>query len=182
MTLNQIIGNKEKTSRIDTELWKKINEKYSDTKKETTTQIPKKNTLEQKITYNEIEKPKIPWIYMKDTAINSRTQKEYDTLMQILESAEYCWNFDSKIMPTKYNNVWKFNREQTSINISAITKTNKKTCGYSDIEYYKKNGYRIISNQTLYDIQKITPEIIKKLNKWYNTNKPDRASKGPKTK
>ena len=29
MTLNQIIGNKERISRIDTELWKKMNEKYS---------------------------------------------------------------------------------------------------------------------------------------------------------
>ena len=29
MTINKIIGNKEKTSRIDTELWKKLNEKYS---------------------------------------------------------------------------------------------------------------------------------------------------------
>jgi len=51
MTLNQIIGNKEKTSRIDTELWKKMNEKYPDIKDKTSTEKQPKKKLEQKINY-----------------------------------------------------------------------------------------------------------------------------------
>jgi hypothetical protein len=83
MTLNEIIGNKEKTSRIDTNLWKKLNEKYSDNSKtkNRATQIPNYTNLEQQIIYDTTGKPNIQLIPLRKTAINIQTQKEYDNLM-----------------------------------------------------------------------------------------------------
>jgi len=57
MTINEIIGNKEKTSIIDTELWKKMNEKYSgiETKTEEET-MPIIEKLKQEIDYTKYGK------------------------------------------------------------------------------------------------------------------------------
>jgi hypothetical protein len=76
--------------------------------------------------------------------------------------------------------VWTFGKNQTCINVERKNVKNKyiKACSYSNQDYYKKYDYNIISLEEYYTTQKITPEIIKELNEWYNTNKPDRKSKG----
>jgi len=59
MTLNQIIGNKERTSRIDTELWKKINEKYSGIETKTEEKTTTQTYTKTKVTYYENDLLKI---------------------------------------------------------------------------------------------------------------------------
>jgi len=178
MTINQIIGNKEKKSNIDTELWKKMNEKYSGienkTEKENKTEeitpkIPVENFKEKKLTYDPITgNPVLVLNPLKNTTVNTKTQKEYDTLMQIYMAGGWHWE---NYIPSNFDNKWtKYERET---NIGA-TKSFKNYSNYKIIFHNLKK----ISIEEFYKEQSITQKIISELNEWYDKNYPNRVIKG----
>jgi hypothetical protein len=176
--INQIIGNNERTSRIDTDLWKKLNEKYSgienkteedNSKEEPITQIPKNNSIEQKVTYHSITgKPLITLIPLTTTVVNTKTQKEYDNLMQIYEAGQ--WKEYDYNTPTEYN-TWKRYGIETNIDAKNLFK-NFSSHRISVAKWNK------LSLEEFCIKQNITQEIITKLNKYYEIHYPNRKSKG----
>jgi len=174
MTLNQIIGNKERKSRIDTELWKKMNEKYSDNTIQNTPIIEKikEENIENKLEYYIDGTPKITLEEKGFNVIRTITQKEYDTLMQFYEIAD--WEWSDKVKPTKKNR-WIENNHHTCIDLR-----NNFACTTENDNYISE--WNIRSMQEFYNIQKIKPDTIKELNQYYDKYYPNRASKGPKNK
>jgi hypothetical protein len=171
MTINQIIGNNERTSKVDTELWKKMNEKYSTKENKIPTKKIYKTNLEQQIDYTE-GKLTINLEIFENIAVNPKTQKEYDTLMQIYDSAD-----------------WKFSNKKT-INKNLMASFGKKTCIITEEAYFiskkiLKYGYtrqcpdkEIISFEEFCIMQNITQEIINDISPYYDKNYPNRRSKG----
>jgi hypothetical protein len=172
MTINQIIGNRKTESKINTELWKKLNEKYSEN---TSLNKPITNNIEQKLTYiNEI--PKLSLTPLDNTVVNTITQKEYDNLMQIYDAGE--WKLVGSESNIMMRNYWDFRRETTCIEagINDITPT-KTRLGFDPKEVYIKNNQTILSFDEFCKIEEITREIITELNNYYNKNYPNRKSR-----
>jgi hypothetical protein len=128
------------------------------------------NNLEQVITYDMNEKPKIKLTEINKIIINTSTQKEYDTLMQIYESAN--WNWSGKTLATEDNH-WMAYKD--------------KTCIYAHNNFMFNSTYNNahndrpsleISLQQFCQMQKLTPNTLTELNSWFDTNKPNRKSKG----
>ena len=172
MTLNQIIGNKERKSKIDTNLWKKMNDKYSGienkTEKKTNNQVTE--NIGKRIQYYIIGKPTLDLKQLENTVINARTQKEYDTLMQIYEGAnwKHWWNNGQATQ----RNVWPDAKKETCL------RTQELFCFDIKKNYENEQNIKIISTKEFYNIQNIKPKDIKELNTWYDKNKPNRTSKG----
>jgi ethanolamine ammonia-lyase small subunit len=185
MTLNQIIGNRKTESKIDTNLWKKLNEKYSEiknTKKEETdnqTNNTINETLEKILTYNSKGKPTIELVSLAETAVNVQTQKEYDTLMQIYEAGN--WKWITKELPTEYNS-WKEYRYKTKTCINAGLSKSVPKVEINELVIFEKDNNQdyetILSLKEFYLKQNLTTEMIKELNNWYNKHKQNRKSKG----
>jgi hypothetical protein len=156
MTLNEIIGNRKTESKVDTELWKKMNEKYS----QNNTTTPQAIEPKQKITLKNLER----------TVVNTATQREYDNLMQIYDAGEWKWYFseDTSIE----HNAWKEYRIRSCISIES-----RFTYSYVQYEEKKKKS-TILSFNKFCETQKITQETIEKVNQYYDKNYPNRASKG----
>jgi hypothetical protein len=178
MTINQIIGNRTEKNRVDTELWKKLNEKYSGlenkTEEETT---PVENNILQKITYDINGKPEIKLTPIENTVVNTPTLEEYDNLMQIYESGKRIWNLNENKSPTELT-IWKKGQLESCIGAGASLKTeptNSFGCDYTN--YFQKKGWNVISFNEYCNKQGIDQDMIQILNKWYDTNKPDRPCK-----
>jgi hypothetical protein len=129
---------------------------------------PKVISLHQGIVYNETRKPILKLYLKENTKVHAQTQKEYDNLMQIYESAGL--KLKNNENPTTYN-FWELFQERTAISNdkyhiqptkTELTKDNKKQHEFD----------------TFCQIHHITPNMLTELNIWYNTNKPDRESKG----
>jgi hypothetical protein len=168
MTINQIIGNQRTESRIDTELWKKMNKKYSGIEHKAE-EIPIENTLEQKIIYDSTGKPTIKLTPLTQTIINITTQDEYDTLMKIYDAGNWKWSDNTNSI---MKNKWLKYTKRTTIDA-------KNEFFYEDKIIEKivtKN--RIISLKEFYKIQNITQNTIEELNNYYHKNHPNRTSKG----
>jgi hypothetical protein len=177
MTLNQIIGNNEKTSKIDTELWKKMNEKYSGIETKTDAQNnnqPLNQDLEKTLKYDSDGKPQIDLTPLINTAIHLPTKKDYDNILKIYESAN--WRWANGFIATNVPN-WHTCKEDTIIRAGTDKNSNYIQFRIGNKEEYEKNNWNIITLQDFYVIQNITPNIIKKIDKWYDKNKPDRESK-----
>jgi len=114
-------------------------------------------------------KPKLKLIFSKskmEMGINIPTQKDLDTLMQVYECGGWKWYSGRK--PTTFYYWGKFADKTTIL-------------WDNDFIYGSKFlAAKIISPQEFYDLQdpKITPGMIKEINKWFDANKPSRASKG----
>jgi hypothetical protein len=179
MTINEIIGNNKRNSKVDTELWKKMNKKYAEKEHKTTEESnPIETQLENKLKYNIKKIPKLELIPIENTAVNPKTQKEYDTLMQIYDAGEWKWKNYATDNPTS-DNQWKKYAQETSIDAGIeYSSHQEKTFKFANKEFYQSEEYKVISTQEFYDIQNIKPETVKEINKWYDKNYPNRASKG----
>jgi hypothetical protein len=174
MTLNQIIGNRKTESKIDTNLWKKMNELYP-LANHMETVLPNNSTqtnnaLNNKLIYNKDNEPTITLSVPIKVIIHTPTQKEYDTLMQVCESGGKYWNGYGleKIKPTQEAN-WKIFEKEVCVKI------------YPQAEIYccdKAEFMKPLSPNEFYKTQNITQNTIIELNSWYEKNNPDRASKG----
>ena len=63
--------------------------------------------------------------------VHTKTQKEYDELMDILDKKGGCWNCGLK---TKTTNRWNLYKDNTCINIDDITEIS-----FSELVYYTKH-------------------------------------------
>jgi len=203
MTLNQIIGNKERKSKIDTELWKKMNEKYDNIQQSTPENIETRvQTVFEEAKIEEIDEEKKEGILtydknnikidlkiLKKTLINTKTQKEYDSLMQIYHTSEISNN--SKYYINYYAkdflrlNFWPEYRDKTCI----IAYSNESKYLQEIINFEKREnliwkigtrikGYKILTMEEFYKKQNITQKTMEIINNYYDTNYPNRGSKG----
>jgi hypothetical protein len=171
MTLNQIIGNNEKKSKVDNNLWKKMNDKYSGIEAKTK-EVTQKETISQTLKCDEQGKPVIELVTLENFAVRVPTRKEYDTLMQICESGNFRWSKNESATECDY---WRIYENKTIITMQNILKYDNN---YDNKEWYKEYNWKIRSLPYFCNIQKITSEIINKLNHYYDKSQPYRASKG----
>ncbi len=104
------------------------------------------------------EKPILKLTPLEKTAVHSQTQEECDELMRVYEIGGWKWADGG--LPTK-NSSW----------IEEICFDAKENFTYSDKDFYLKSNYKVISTQEFYNIQKITPERIKEMNKYFEKRK-----------
>lgn len=127
----------------------------------------KKNTMIQRTTEKsklerDLEgKPRITLKSLKKTAVNTPTQEDYWNLMGIYECGGRKWY--SGHLPTQ-NNYWGAYGEKTCISV-------KSRFGYSREGDYRRAGCKIISTQEFYDIQKITPDMLREIKNYFETKK-----------
>jgi len=199
MTINQIIGNKERKSKIDTELWKKMNEKYDNIQQSNPKNIETEvQTVFEETKIEDIDEEKTEGILTysktkikldlkplkKNTCINVKTQKEYDNLMQVYNTVDLHWHEYHIRWPLFLNN-WPEYKDKTCITTSTnwlehkepIQKFEKKEDTIWKI-ITKIQGYKIITMEEFYKKQDITPKIIELMNNYYDTNHNYRLCKG----
>jgi hypothetical protein len=175
MTINEIIGNNKRKSKVDTELWKKMNTKYSDNSNNIT------NEKSQEYNLYKTPKPEIILQPLDNTVVWVPFQNEYDTLMQIYECADWKW-LDKTKATTK--NYWTItSQENTCISAGKMSAVEQVTLepkefGSGHKDNFPINKYTRLSIELYCKEQGITLEKVKEINGWYDTNKPDRASKG----
>jgi len=103
-------------------------------------------------------KPKITLKQLKKTAVNTPTQEECTTLMQVYECGEWKWA-DGKL-PTQGNQRINYGKK-TCIGVES-------RFGYSREGFYRETmRYKVISTKKFYKIQNITSENIDEINKWF---------------
>ena len=114
---------------------------------------------------------------MDGFVVNPRTQKEYDTLMQVYEYAGWKWQFENT-KPTE-KDVWKVHKKGTCIDagISPFLLEEGRFL-YSDLKNIRKENSAVISPNEFYLFQNISSSAIKELNFWFNKHKKRRKSKG----
>ncbi|MDP3966078.1 MAG: hypothetical protein Q8Q04_00930 [archaeon] len=113
------------------------------------------------------DKPELLLNSMEETAVHTPTQKEYDTLMQIYECGYWLPPTD---LPTERNG-WILFGKKTCVRA-------EKEFDYCDTHFYDSNNFRIITPEHFYEVNRINPEKLKEINAWFETYKPERASKG----
>src|SRR3989339_1924721 len=126
------------------------------------------NQIKPLLERNENGRPILVLKELEKTAINTPTQESYDTLMQIYECGN--WKWPNGILPSDFN-FWINYEKQTCI----------QTCNrfeFASKRYYE-NHRKIITTQEFCKFQdpQIRNMTIKEINKWFETNKPNRKSK-----
>lgn len=102
---------------------------------------------------------------MKETAINTLTQKDYWELMRVYECGGIICKGRGEKLPTQMGDAWiELYEEETCINV-------EEKLEFSGVEFYLKQGFDIILPSEFYDKQKITPEMLKEINNWFEKNK-----------
>jgi len=105
---------------------------------------------------------------LENAVIHTKTEKSYLELMKVYEVGG--WSFMLGGLPTE-KNYWKRFKEKTCI-------TTKVEYGFSPRNYYQESGSEILSPNEFYKKQRITPNKIKVINRYYkNKYKNDRKSK-----
>ena len=114
-------------------------------------------------------KPKINLIFsLEKIVIQTKTQNEYDGLMQIYE----CANLGLHGKPTDIN-FFDVYKEKTFIYVfpdNVIT--------YGNVEDKFVADKKVISVQTFYNNQRLNSELVAEINGWFEQHKKDRLSKG----
>jgi len=128
----------------------------------------KEPKLIQILDRDENGRPVLKLTPIKKTVVNTTTQEEYDTLMQVYECGG--WKGITGKLPITYDN-WHVR------NISTCLRVEDKFW-QGNIELYESKKYNIISTQVLYEKQRVTQEMIDEINEYYIKNYPDRRSKG----
>lgn len=133
------------------------------------TEIEIAENLENILKKDENGKPIINLTPIKKTTINPKTQEEYDELMRVYELGNWIWN--NRSLATKLG-CWKKYKEETCIGAGIDYSTkNKKIFGFCDKDFYLMVNWNIISTEEFYNMQKITPEMIKEINIYFEVRK-----------
>jgi hypothetical protein len=170
-SLNILGTSGRRKSRINTDpgLIKRINERvYPEEKKPVPDKSNKNEDLSGKLSVDETGKPQIELIVLEKTVVHTPTQEEYDVLMQVYEGGGWEWNGGD--MPTD-GNPWDWYTVGTYVEVD-------KCISYDSKSIYKEERYNIISPQKFYETQGITSDTLTEINNWFETNKPNRGSKG----
>lgn len=126
--------------------------------------------------------PKIDLQVLDNVLVHVHTQNEYDTLMQVYEAGDWMWS--GNYLPTSINE-WKEHNIETCVDAgkTRYAGTDKRfSSEYKRFRCGSKKWYKytspVISLGQFFDIQKIKQPLLSELNDWYDTNRPNRASKG----
>lgn len=139
-----------------------------------------KQKLEKILKYDSNGKPKLELKPLKRTVVNTKSQKDYDNLMQVYEAGDWKWK-SCDVLPTKYNKWIVFQKGsciEAGVDSWKKGTYNNGRFGYSHKAFYQEHGWNILSSKDFLSIEMITPEILKELNKWFDKYKPNRESKG----
>ncbi len=141
-------------------------------------QKTKRKVIKKVIKYDS-GRPRLVLELLERTAVPVPTQEEYDQLMQIYEAGGLKWSTGH--LPTELD-IWSLIGKGICIDAGVDYYKNgtynNGEFGWSNKEFYQSRGWRILSLKEFLDVEGITPKILKKLNKWFEKNKPNRESKG----
>lgn len=127
-------------------------------KRNTMTQkTPKKSKLEK----DSEGKPRIILSPLEKIVVNTSTQEKYNILMQVYECGG--WRWWDKDLPT-WRNKWDDEKEKTCIQVES-------GFGYSSKKYYRRNRYKVISTKKFYNMQNVTPDMLREINSYFETKK-----------
>ena len=178
---NNILGNRERKSVVDVDLYKKVNDRYSgnienvEEKPLQKTVVSQDTSLENKLVFDSDNIPRIKLESIPLAAICVSSQKEYDTLMQVYECGGWEWTSG---LSTDFNAMLRDNGNLISeIYIAAHLTRSERINGYAaNILAY--DTWNAISTQEFYKLQNISKDDIEKISVWYDINRPNRKSKG----
>jgi hypothetical protein len=173
MTINQIIGNNERRSKVDLELWKKLNEKYSNGYNIPENNNSEKEKLEHNLIYGS-PKPIITLTPLTRTMVLTPTANDFDTLMQIYESAN--WKWIGGVFATSHG-YWKEHQTDTCVSAGYVSDLNEGEFGCDTKCNFPKYQYTQLDLEDFCKVQHLTQDKINELNSWYNINLPNRSSK-----
>jgi hypothetical protein len=168
----QILGtSRRRKSRINTDpdLIERINRTVDPEEKKPTPDKSNKNKdLSGRLDIDETGKPILELTPLRKTVVNTPTPEGYDLLMQVYECGGWVWyGID---MPTN-RSYWGDEQITTCVEANESVMFDFK-------QYYQEAGYDIISLQEFYNRQNITSDTLAEINTWFETNKPNRESKG----
>ncbi len=128
----------------------------------------KKSNLTQILERNKHGKPKFDLIPIERTAVNISTQEDYWDLMRIYECGG--WKWGSGEFPTRRNNWESAKKElrkeiciEAGVHYNDGRVYNEGQFGMADKRFYQEKNWNIISIQKFYEIQKISPEMMKEV-------------------
>lgn len=132
-----------------------------------------KPKLTQILERDENGKSKLNLTPIKKTAVHTPTLEDYNTLMQVCECGGWKWYNERLSTAWDIRDQWK---EETCVFTEAIYENGVGICSkgiiyYCDRELFQEENWDVISTSKFYEIQKVTPEMIKELNEWFNKNK-----------
>ena len=110
---------------------------------------------------------------IKYSAVHTPNREVYDKLMKITECMGLEWGmkWHWEDFPTEID-MYKDFKEETSIFV------NKNVIIPNTREYFRKLNYDIITPEKFYEIQELNEDFFKKVNDWFDKNKPQRESLG----
>ena len=121
--------------------------------------------LTQILQRDETGKPILQLTPMEKIAVNPTTQESYDELMRTYELGG--WRWKSGDLPTQYDG-WNPYKENTCIDGGVYSEGRFL---FNDRDFHLKEGRRkVITTQEFYDVQNITPEMIREINIWFDEN------------
>src|SRR3989338_6331137 len=134
-------------------------------------------TLEIKATggklFWENKKPKLNLTLLEKTRVEISTQKDYDELMHVYEAGG--WRWITSGLPTSYNHLAE-DKEKIYLDAGSSHFWNFKE--FFEYSYEEDNDHHAIPIKNFYEIQKIAPGDLIKLNEYFEKNFPNRVSKG----
>jgi len=133
---------------------------------------PSNSGLTKILQRDENGKPVLKLEPIEKTAVHvpTQSQSEYRNLMRAYECGG--WKWSGGVLPTQINAL-KLHREETCIGAGVHYSSGIYNGGefeYCNREFYQQRNWKIISTQDFYDVQKITPEILKEINIWFDEN------------
>ena len=132
-----------------------------------------KITEETQPQINKLEKdaqgrPIIKLTPLEKTAINTKTQQEHNTLMQVYECGGWRWSGGE--LPTYSKD--RGDEEEISVTGGYVFYTNainRFSWGFQ--RFYLDNGWKVIPTKEFYNKQNITDDMIKEINEYFESKK-----------
>lgn len=136
-----------------------------------------KKDLVQKLKKDERGKPILQITPFSRTGISTPTEKDYLTLMRILECGGLKWR-NGRLPTYQETDYWRDFRENTCIDAGVNYNLKEKfngIFGYSSKNFYERENLKVISMQEFYNFQEppITSGIIKEINDWFENRKQE---------
>ncbi len=124
--------------------------------------------IKNKLSYGQGGKPYLDLVPSEKILIKMDDQGQHDLLMQVFESGG--WQTISELIPTMLDPF----RVYPAFYVSAEEKFN---WGRKE-NFVSPSFLKEISDEDFYKIQGVTQKMREEIYSWYETNKPNRASKG----
>lgn len=112
---------------------------------------------------DENNKPRLRLTNLNGAVVNTLTQEEYDTLMQVYECAEWRWRVGGRIIAEKSRDLWVVNRDRTCIECRSYG------VAFNSISLYKSQGYRVITPEVFYKVQGIDSEQMREIDAYFRS-------------